>query len=163
MTNNAAERAIRPLVLGRKNYLFAGSDSGGHRAAAMYTIIETCKMNRLNPPICATCSPASPTIRAPALELEAARLTHRAAPASSLPPNATSPVHRLIDLPINEPNFLRTRTRCQAPFAERLLPIQSVNAFSTSILRCIFRDSWLPQFIWSSREAQGDSSAGKCP
>ena len=49
MTNNAAERAIRPLVLGRKNYLFAGSDSGGHRAAAMYTIIETAKMNGLNP------------------------------------------------------------------------------------------------------------------
>jgi transposase len=49
MTNNAAERAIRPLVLGRKNYLFAGSDSGGHRAAAMYTIIETAKMTGLDP------------------------------------------------------------------------------------------------------------------
>jgi len=49
MTNNAAERAIRPLVLGRKNYLFAGSDSGGHRAAAMYTIIESAKMCGLNP------------------------------------------------------------------------------------------------------------------
>lgn len=36
-------------MLGRKNYLFAGSDSGGHRAAAMYTIIETTKMNGLNP------------------------------------------------------------------------------------------------------------------
>ena len=41
ISNNAAERAIRPLALGRKNYLFAGSDSGGMRAAAMYTIIET--------------------------------------------------------------------------------------------------------------------------
>lgn len=49
MTNNTAERAIRPLVLGRKNYLFAGSDSGGVRAAKMYTIIETAKLNGLDP------------------------------------------------------------------------------------------------------------------
>ena len=49
MSNNAAERAIRPLVLGRKNYLFAGSDAGGQRAACVYSIIETAKMNGLNP------------------------------------------------------------------------------------------------------------------
>ena len=49
MTNNAVERAIRPLALTRKNYLFAGSDSGGMRAAAMYTLIESAKMNRLDP------------------------------------------------------------------------------------------------------------------
>jgi transposase len=49
MTNNAVERAIRPLVLGRKNYLFAGSDSGGVRAATMYTIIESAKLTGLNP------------------------------------------------------------------------------------------------------------------
>jgi transposase len=49
MSNNAAERAIRPLVLGRKNYLFAGSDTGGQRAAVVYTIIETAKMNGLDP------------------------------------------------------------------------------------------------------------------
>ena len=47
--NNAAERGIRPLALGRKNYLFAGSDSGGIRAAAMYTIIETAKLGGLDP------------------------------------------------------------------------------------------------------------------
>jgi transposase len=47
--NNAAERAIRPLTLGRKNWLFAGSDSGGVRAATMYTIIETAKLNGLDP------------------------------------------------------------------------------------------------------------------
>ena len=41
MTNNAVERAIRPLAMTRKNYLFAGSDSGGTRAAAMYTLTET--------------------------------------------------------------------------------------------------------------------------
>lgn len=49
MSNNAAERAIRPLVLGRKNYLFAGSDAGGQRAACVYSILETAKMNGLNP------------------------------------------------------------------------------------------------------------------
>jgi hypothetical protein len=47
--NNAAERAIRPLALGRKNYLFAGSDDGGRRAAAIYTLIETAKMNSVDP------------------------------------------------------------------------------------------------------------------
>jgi hypothetical protein len=48
MTNNAAERAIRPLAVGRKNWLFAGSDTGGERAALMYTIIETAKLNGVN-------------------------------------------------------------------------------------------------------------------
>jgi transposase len=47
--NNAAERAIRPLALGRKNYLFAGSDSGGRRAAAIYSLVETAKLNALDP------------------------------------------------------------------------------------------------------------------
>ena len=49
MTNNAAERAIRPLALGRKNYLFAGSDAGGRRAAILYTLIETCRLNDVDP------------------------------------------------------------------------------------------------------------------
>jgi len=49
MTNNAAERAIRPLALGRKNWLFAGSDTGGDRAAMMYTVIQTAKLNGLDP------------------------------------------------------------------------------------------------------------------
>ena len=49
--NNAAERAIRPLALGRRNYLFAGSDTGGQRAAAIYSIIETARMNGLNPEV----------------------------------------------------------------------------------------------------------------
>ena len=48
-TNNAAERAIRPLALGRKNFLFAGSDQGGLRAAVVYTLIETAKLNGVNP------------------------------------------------------------------------------------------------------------------
>ena len=49
MTNNAAERAMRPIGLGRKNYLFAGSDAGGRRAAIMYTLIESCKLNNIDP------------------------------------------------------------------------------------------------------------------
>jgi transposase len=47
--NNSAERALRAVALGRKNYLFAGSDSGGDRAAAMYTLIGTAKLNNLDP------------------------------------------------------------------------------------------------------------------
>ena len=49
MSNNAAERGIRPLALGRKNYLFCGSDAGGQRAACIYTIIETAKTERHQP------------------------------------------------------------------------------------------------------------------
>jgi transposase len=47
--NNAVERTIRPLALGRKNWLFAGSDAGGERAAAIYSLIETAKLNGLDP------------------------------------------------------------------------------------------------------------------
>ena len=46
--NNAAERSLRAVVLGRKNYLFAGSDAGGERAAALYGLIGTAKLNGLN-------------------------------------------------------------------------------------------------------------------
>ncbi|HKV61540.1 MAG TPA: IS66 family transposase [Candidatus Acidoferrum sp.] len=47
--NNAAERALRAVALGRKNYLFAGSDRGGESAAAIYSLIGTAKLNGLNP------------------------------------------------------------------------------------------------------------------
>jgi transposase len=47
--NNAAERSLRAVVLGRKNYLFAGSDRGGERAAAIYGLIGTAKLNGVNP------------------------------------------------------------------------------------------------------------------
>jgi transposase len=47
--NNAAERALRAVALGRKNYLFAGSNAGGERAAAMYTLIGTAKLNGIDP------------------------------------------------------------------------------------------------------------------
>jgi len=47
--NNAAERAMRSIAIGRKNWLFAGSDSGGETAASIYSLIETAKLNKLNP------------------------------------------------------------------------------------------------------------------
>lgn len=47
--NNAAERALRAVAIGRKNYLFAGSDAGGERAAAMYSLIGSAKLNGLDP------------------------------------------------------------------------------------------------------------------
>ena len=47
--NNAAERALRAVALGRKNYLFAGSDAGGDRAAATYSLIGSAKLNGLDP------------------------------------------------------------------------------------------------------------------
>jgi transposase len=49
LSNNAAERALRCIALGRKSWLFAGSDRGGQRAAAMYSIIVTAKMNNVDP------------------------------------------------------------------------------------------------------------------
>ncbi|MCW5617587.1 MAG: IS66 family transposase [Rhodocyclaceae bacterium] len=47
--NNAAERALRAVALGRKNFLFGGSDAGGERAAALYSLIGTAKLNGLDP------------------------------------------------------------------------------------------------------------------
>ena len=49
MSNNAAERSLRGVALGRKSWLFCGSDRGGQRAAAMYSLIVTAKMNGVDP------------------------------------------------------------------------------------------------------------------
>jgi transposase len=49
ISNNAAENAIRPLAVGRKNWLFAGSDAGGERAALFYTLIRTATLNGVEP------------------------------------------------------------------------------------------------------------------
>jgi transposase len=49
LSNNAAERALRGVAVGRRNWTFAGSDAGGNRTAAVYTLIETCKMNDVDP------------------------------------------------------------------------------------------------------------------
>jgi hypothetical protein len=63
ISNNAAERAIRPLALGRKNYLFARSYAGGERAAIAYALIEPPSSTAsIQKPICARWSAVSPTI-----------------------------------------------------------------------------------------------------
>jgi len=49
LSNNAAERALRGVALGRRNWTFAGSDEGGRRAAAVYSLITTCKLNDVDP------------------------------------------------------------------------------------------------------------------
>src|SRR5207302_4833450 len=49
LSNNAAERALRGIALGRKSWLFAGSDRGGQRAAAIYSLIVTAKLNNIDP------------------------------------------------------------------------------------------------------------------
>ncbi len=49
MDNNIAENAMRCIAVGRKNYLFAGSDAGGDRAASIYTLVRTAKLNDINP------------------------------------------------------------------------------------------------------------------
>jgi transposase len=49
MTNNAAERELRAVAVGRRNWTFAGSDEGGRRAAALYTLIATAKLNDIDP------------------------------------------------------------------------------------------------------------------
>jgi hypothetical protein len=49
LSNNAAERGLRGIALGRKSWLFCGSDRGGTRAAAMYSLIVTAKMNDVDP------------------------------------------------------------------------------------------------------------------
>jgi hypothetical protein len=49
ISNNAAERALRGIALGRKAWLFAGSDRGGERAAIMFTLIQTAKLNDVDP------------------------------------------------------------------------------------------------------------------
>jgi transposase len=49
LSNNAAERAVRGVAIGRSNWTFAGSDAGGHKAAAVYTLIETWKLNHSIP------------------------------------------------------------------------------------------------------------------
>jgi hypothetical protein len=49
LCNNIAERSVRGVGVGRKNYLFFGSDTGGDRAAIIYSLVETCKLNHIDP------------------------------------------------------------------------------------------------------------------
>ena len=64
LSNNAAERELRGIALGRKSWLFAGSDRGGVRAAVMLTLIQTARLNDVIPkPGSPTCWPGSPITR----------------------------------------------------------------------------------------------------
>jgi transposase len=47
--NNYVERCLRPVVLGRKNFLFVGSERAGRAAAIYYSVVESCKVNKVNP------------------------------------------------------------------------------------------------------------------
>ncbi len=49
LSNNAAERALRCVAVGRRNWTFAGSDEGGRRAAAIYSLVQTCRLNNVDP------------------------------------------------------------------------------------------------------------------
>jgi transposase len=49
--NSIAERSIRGMGIGRRNFLFFGSDSGGERAAIIYSLIESCKLNNIDPQV----------------------------------------------------------------------------------------------------------------
>ena len=49
LSNNAAERALRGIAVGRRNWTFCGSNSGGHRAAVLYTMIKSAKLSRVDP------------------------------------------------------------------------------------------------------------------
>ena len=49
LSNNAAERALRCVAVGRRNWTFAGSDEGGRRAAAIYSLVQTCRLNDVDP------------------------------------------------------------------------------------------------------------------
>ncbi|RYY13450.1 MAG: transposase [Chitinophagaceae bacterium] len=49
LDNNAAERAIRTVAIGRKNYMFSGSHEGAQRSAMLYSLTASCKLNGLNP------------------------------------------------------------------------------------------------------------------
>ena len=59
LTNNAAERALRGIALGRKSWLFAGSDRGGERATVFYTLIQTARLNDVDPQAWLAGSPTS--------------------------------------------------------------------------------------------------------
>jgi hypothetical protein len=93
LSNNAAERALRGIALGRRSWLFAGSDRGGERAAAMHTLIATAKTQRRRSAgvACRCAAPyrrlsGLPSARAAALALDKARTSSRCCLKFSLTP-----------------------------------------------------------------------------
>jgi len=88
LDNSAAERAMRPIALGRHNWTFAGSDAGGRRAAAVYSLVETANLHGIDPE--ATCGASSnrsrpsgdPRAQAAAVQPYGPAATARSAPRS---------------------------------------------------------------------------------
>ena len=80
---------MRPIAVGRHNWTFAGSDRGGERAAAIYTLIETCRMNGVDPRAWLADIlrrlPGQPHRRSPAMELEKAGRIREVRPNCSQP------------------------------------------------------------------------------
>jgi transposase len=96
MSNNAAERELRAVAVGRRNWTFAGSDEGGRRAAAIYTLIATAKLNDIDPQawladVLARLPdhPAKRIHELPALELALSERPSRRLSAIAYPPKAT--------------------------------------------------------------------------
>jgi len=120
--NNSAERSIRPVVLGRRNYLFAGSDAGGERAPCIYSLIGTALLNDRDPYLyCAMCSSGLPSIRSTAsascclavtLEIPA----HAALEMAIARKAPRAPPDRRADLPA-----AHRATRCQPAIWRRIL------------------------------------------
>ena len=103
LTNNAAERALRGIALGRRSWLFAGSDRGGERAAAIYTLITTAKLNDVDPQawLEECCphrrSPGQPPCRPAALELATRRHRRRSLNISNPRPSPDGYFHSMVD------------------------------------------------------------------
>lgn len=90
LSNHAAERALRGIALGRRAWLFAGSDRGGERAAAIYTLIATAKLNGVDPQTwLATHCAASPISRSPSCTSSSPGIGSYAKPALLPPDNQT--------------------------------------------------------------------------
>jgi hypothetical protein len=87
--DNAAERSLRAVVLGRKNYLFHGSDAGGERAAAIYGLIGTAKLNAsTRKRTCARCSRVSPITPSTASRNCCHRTSQRNSPETQAAPHS---------------------------------------------------------------------------
>ena len=89
MSNNAAERELRAVAVARRNWTFAGSDEGGRRAAAVYTLIASAKLNDIDPQAWPALPdhPAKRIHETPALELVSPEHRSRCLSAISHPPN----------------------------------------------------------------------------